>query len=286
MKRRGKAVAAALAGWLMLLAPGYARCQSLSATLRNPAANFASMKSAWLALGGPVLGNVEAGTRRHPRSEFAFLTCRGADFYISDNYLTEDASVVAAVAYEAAVIEHGAAELHYPKAVWQPIVDRYVRAQLARIGAPAQSRDDYGDDPVEARLKRDLIAGTEAYARAHPELHLGKMVDGRDGCGAGENDFKILTQPAAALVELIPNFFYTLCVAKHINPEDTTKCDKWIEAFPSVNIYLAGDYRYLIRWSDGVVRRGLLSADSIARVENPQADGNGQPDFIVTIAKP
>ena len=50
------------------------------------------------------------------------------------------------------------------------------------------------------------------------------------GCGAGEVEVTIVTQPSGGQVLLAPSFYYELCRAQDIDPEDTRRCNRWREA--------------------------------------------------------
>jgi hypothetical protein len=69
----------------------------------------------------------------------------------------------------------------------------------------------------------------------------------------------IATEPLGAQVMFIPTFFYELCKAQRLDPDDTRRCNRWREAVDGRLSQVAGDYLYMARWPDGAIRRGTLS---------------------------
>jgi hypothetical protein len=104
---------------------------------------------------------------------------------------------------------------------------------------------------LQRRLLKDLTAYTRNRAKM-PQF----VFD--DGCGDGEVDVKITTNPPGATVSYIPVFSYKLCQATKVNPDDAEQCDGWVTAV-NVNENLVGRYRYVAKWSDGTQRKGILN---------------------------
>jgi hypothetical protein len=65
-------------------------------------------------------------------------------------------------------------------------------------------------------------------------------------------------KPADGQLFLIPIFLYKLCQVQHLSPADPKSCDRFKEVFSGGVSYVSGDYVYLARWADGVVRCGSL----------------------------
>ncbi|MDB5431657.1 MAG: hypothetical protein JWP35_2773 [Caulobacter sp.] len=151
----------------------------------------------------------------------------------------------------------------YPPAVWGPLLARYEAERLAE--APKES-DVWSDtDPdfgsyqgaARDRFMTKLKTALRAYRRAHPGLRLANIII-EGGCGAGENSISVTTSPRGGTVSFIPLFFYKLCSARGINPDDPNKCDRWREAPGGSVTEVAGDYAYVARWPDGAIKRGTL----------------------------
>jgi hypothetical protein len=70
---------------------------------------------------------------------------------------------------------------------------------------------------------------------------------------------RIVTSPRGGQVLFIPVFFYELCKAQNLDPDDARSCNRWGEAVDGRLAQVAGNYIYVARWPDGVVRRGRLT---------------------------
>jgi len=142
----------------------------------------------------------------------------------------------------------------YPKSVWEPRLSAYESAEIDRLIRDANSNDSAGDrsQALAHALAADLNDATREQRATLPKV----IVEG--GCGAGEFGVRIVTEPKGAQVLFIPSFFYELCRAQNVDPEDTTRCKRWREAIDGTVTQVAGDYSYVARWADGVTRRGKL----------------------------
>jgi hypothetical protein len=69
----------------------------------------------------------------------------------------------------------------------------------------------------------------------------------------------IATAPAGAQVLFITAFFYELCKAQNLDPEDTRTCNRWREAHEGRLSEVIGDYWYIARWADATTRKGQLT---------------------------
>jgi hypothetical protein len=104
-----------------------------------------------------------------------------------------------------------------------------------------------------------LARQLNAYQRTHrilpPVIAL--------GCGGGEIEVRIVAEPPNGTVFFIPVFFHEICRLQQIDPDDQNRCNRWREAIAGTPSMVAGDYVYLARWPDGVIRRGKLSFDGV-----------------------
>jgi hypothetical protein len=211
---------------------------------------------------------------------------RGSDFVGDANPVAGDpvASVRFAadadLAYNVVQWRRDLAAWGYPPKVWSTLVDRFETEQLAHIDGltSAVAKPDDGD-AADAETERydtfvqTLVTAADAYRNAHPSARLPRVA-GALGCGADTPTVNVRTQPAGAVVMFIPMFFYKLCQAQGMNPEDTVHCDRWREMIEGAVAAVQGDYAYLARWPDGAVRRGRLSL------------GQFETGQTITLAKP
>jgi hypothetical protein len=159
-----------------------------------------------------------------------------------------------AVRYQRALLELG-----YPRSVWGATLAAFESREAARaraLGAgfaTAHDADHLYDIPFDGPFAKRIQAEVNAYQATHPSLH-GLVFAG--GCGADEISVKIVTTPVATQVFLIPTFYYELCRAEKVDPDNTTACDHWREVLGPV-AKIAGSYHYFARWV-GAVRRGIL----------------------------
>jgi hypothetical protein len=152
--------------------------------------------------------------------------------------------------------------LRYPGSVWEPVVSEFERTVLAAaIQARSQGQrqlakfDETYLDRQSAFLTR-LAERLQAHQRN--ESSLPKVIY-EPGCGAGEIQVKIVTDPRGGQVLFIPTFFYELCRVQKIDPpEDTRRCNRWREADGGRLSPVSGDYQYIAKWRDGTVRQGKL----------------------------
>jgi hypothetical protein len=87
-------------------------------------------------------------------------------------------------------------------------------------------------------LASALNAYREREHKSIPEIR----VSGEKCTGAGGQTVTITTDPHDGRVSLIPIFFYKLCKAQKIDPNDDDACDRWREVPKGVERTLSGDY--------------------------------------------
>jgi hypothetical protein len=168
------------------------------------------------------------------------------------------ASEYAYIADKALIWEADLPRLGYPRAVWGAPVARFesTAVSIANSVAPAHFFDVW-DDRIDASRK-GLQKALLAYRATHP--HAGHIANGL-GCGGGEVPVKLVTQPAATQVTIIPAFFYELCRVQRIDPNDTARCAHWREVSGPI-VQVSGDYHYVAKWRDGTVKRGMLDVEA------------------------
>jgi hypothetical protein len=151
-------------------------------------------------------------------------------------------------------------KLNIPDSVWRPVLDIYEASII---------------NPKAKSFERETMAAALNRRMTRAGLSKPKFVVG-SGCGSGGAMVHLALQPADGQLYLIPVFLYKLCQAQHLSPLDFKSCDRWKEIFSERVWAVSGDYMYLARWADGVVRCGKLTYDDI--------DKSGW-DGILTIAK-
>jgi hypothetical protein len=188
----------------------------------------------------------------------------GLDECESPDYTGGAAPAVEAYAYIADRVLTWQADLPrlgYPRTAWSAAVSRF--EAVASFGGRA-SGSKSSLTAWNARIdskRRSLQDVLAAYRRVHPHA-LWTSADGV-GCGGGEIEVKLITQPAATQVSIIPAFFYELCRVQKVDPNDTTRCAHWREVTGPI-VEVSGNYRYVARWHDGTVKRGILDVESAA----------------------
>jgi hypothetical protein len=138
-------------------------------------------------------------------------------------------------------------KLNIPDSVWRPVLDIYEASII---------------NPKAKGFNMEIMAGGLNRRMAQAGLSKPKFVF-QPGCGSGGASVHFALQPADGQLFLIPVFLYKLCQAQHVSPLDFKSCDRWKEIFSERVWAVSGDYMYLARWSDGVVRCGKLTYDDI-----------------------
>ncbi len=179
----------------------------------------------------------------------------------------------------------------YPEAVWAPLLDGYEQAKLLDIlvrttppetdvdadAPPDDAQDgggDSGGDADDRAFEARLLKALEAYRAAHPTPRLLRFIRGA-GCSGDAPPARVDAKPGDGVVWFIPMFYYELCRANGLAPDDPDSCDRWRELRDGVIADVAGDYAYEVRWPDGAALKGALrvaGGDSITLAEPDQAD--------------
>jgi hypothetical protein len=140
------------------------------------------------------------------------------------------------------VWENDLRKLGVPENVWRPVLEKYESEVLT-------------SKPMTIDVTAELNANMARAGRSSPKFVY------EPGCGSGGVDVHFALNPADGQLFLIPVFLYKLCQVQHLSPMDFKSCDRWKEIFSERVWNVSGDYMYLARWSDGVVRCGLLTYD-------------------------
>jgi hypothetical protein len=147
------------------------------------------------------------------------------------------------------VWENDLRKLHIPEQIWRPVLDRYEASIL---------------DPKQNTINATAVTAQLNAAMARAGRSKPKFVF-QPGCGSGGADVHFTLKPADGQLFLIPVFLYKLCQVQHLSPLDFKSCDRWKEIFTERVWAVSGDYMYLARWTDGVVRCGLLTYDDFSK---------------------
>lgn len=165
------------------------------------------------------------------------------------------------LAYDVVYFSRALEASGYPKSVWGPLIQQFEDQHLLlQIFAMGKLKDNYqslwksdsGKILMNARLVQELKSYREKSAHNLPKV----IYEGE--CGAGEISIKIALTPRNGRVIFIPVFFYKLCKAQSLDPDNQTQCTRWREAAGGV-LYASGDYFYRASWPDGTSRQGRLS---------------------------
>jgi hypothetical protein len=194
-------------------------------------------------------------------SKYDLSNCEPGSDYTGTGKPTVTAEF-ADIAFDVIVWREALSKLGYPATLWQPALVKYEQQEVDEaIALPtptyfaysAKDTPDAGSATVAAMMR-----AVNAYRAQHPSL---PALITQGGCGAGGATVSIATAPLAVQVLFIPTFFYDLCKVQKQNADDPNSCPQWREAVQGKLESVAGDYRYLVRWPDGVLRRGKLSFD-------------------------
>jgi hypothetical protein len=140
---------------------------------------------------------------------------------------------------------------------------------------PQDFTDPAGRNHLELwQLARQIEANRQ---RLQPDA---PRIAAEGGCGAGEGDFRIRTQPEAGRVWLITRFAFNLCRARRIDPWNRDRCHRWTEVAADMAVPLSGSYMYQARWPDGGSGRGSRSFDGVAAA---LAAADDKPPPTITI---
>ncbi len=188
------------------------------------------------------------------RIPFSATTCTEANMLLGKEdfwYKNNDIMIaVADLAYRVVYLSNDLQRLGYPPAIWKNIILEYERDVLQHL-SPAPSEDERQGRLSE--FTQELRRSLDAYRSSHPTIKEEYM-----SCGPGDAEIqaRIVTQPRASQVLFTPSFYYDLCIAQKIDPEDTKRCNRWREAVDGKVEWVSGEYYYIARWPDGTTRRG------------------------------
>ncbi|HEY8321813.1 MAG TPA: hypothetical protein VIG46_08525 [Candidatus Baltobacteraceae bacterium] len=175
--------------------------------------------------------------------------------------------------------EYELPRIGYPERVWRPWVSSYEASIVATARRVPASVDPFNIWEKSPQSKFDgLRRVLTAYREKHPRLP--EIITGPEGCGGGEVPVKLITQPTATRVVIIPSFFYELCRVRRIDPNDTARCAHWREVSGPI-VQVSGDYHYIAKWRDGTVKRGMLDIESAALPGGDDPNAN-----TITLRKP
>jgi hypothetical protein len=153
-------------------------------------------------------------------------------------------------------------KLKIPESVWRPFID----ADESTI-IDLNAKEFILTKQMSALNKRMKKAGLSKPIFVY-----------QPGCGSGGEDVHFALQPKDGQLFLIPVFLYKLCQIQHLNPLDFQSCDRWKEILDEQVWDVSGDYMYIARWSDGVVRCGKFSYGDFRSVAE-------KPNELFTITK-
>ncbi len=118
-----------------------------------------------------------------------------------------------------------------------------------------RNMDDRINQLIEQEEERLLIS-VKNYVKTQSSNSPEIMT--REGCGAGETEVVIRTEPVGAKVAYITEFKHMLCEVRNLDPYDSTACSGWIDAVKDVE-YLSGKYVYVANWPDGKSTSGRFN---------------------------
>jgi hypothetical protein len=199
--------------------------------------------------------------RRESERRVDLYTCRDGGDFLSHERLDDNNLLLPMTQLAVDTIDLSRVLRRFPRQLWEAAVGDFEAQELAAIISRGPDSQGFADRRT-AMLNR-LAARLNAARRTNPDLPEA-AVEG--GCGAGEITVTIETDPPGGQVLFIPTFFYELCKAQRLNPDDTERCNYWREAISGTLSNVSGDYFFVARWSDGSARRGKLGI-------NPKQEG-------------
>jgi len=224
---------------------------------------------------------------------FEVMNLRGDPFDLESCYYADEdldtsednkVGLLATLAHDVVRLRKNLTRHGYPESVWRPLLLQFEEEQLVlsieELGKPYSAEPESPEvepepTPAERHRKqflRKMARALRSYRRRTaptlPEIYY------EGGCGAGGVGVNIRTEPANGRVIFIPVFFYRLCKAQQIDPDDVTQCDRWREPAEGILSEVSGDYFYRASWPDGVEKRGRFSFTHL------------KDDETVTIRKP
>ncbi len=214
-----------------------------------------------------ILSSVHKGERKYD------LACGlTGDAFLGNSFNEKDPveEVMVDLASQVVTWRNDLLKLGYPENVWRPLLEELENTQLnLRLKESGRASDPDCASPsswlLDSSLKR-LAAALNRY-RQKSHTSLPKIIIA-GGYGAGEVGAKVSTEPPGGQVLFIPCFFYELCKAQKLNPDDPDSCDRWREAIDGILVPVIGDYVYVARWADGTTKRGKISVRFLEEGQN------------------
>lgn len=174
----------------------------------------------------------------------------------------------AQVAYQVVGLTRQLRILRYPDRVWKPLLNRWERGSVEWIQSGRKGELDWKFDgalPAEqsdSPFMQELSTTLNTHRASQDPSLAATMLAG--GCGAGEVQVEIKTEPAGAHVQIIAEFQRMLCSARGIKADDIQQCPQWREVGNGLVPEVAGDYRYQASWPDGRKQNGFLRFETLS----------------------
>jgi hypothetical protein len=133
-------------------------------------------------------------------------------------------------------------------------------SQIAQLREFQDSGQMVGDTPILAypalRALNERLA--EVFASGGT-AELYQIVDPSWGCGAGEIEVEIRSDPPLTAIHMIPDLYFSACEDSAADPWDMAQCRYW---FPSPEIgMVSGIYAYQGLTADGQRKTGRINVD-------------------------
>jgi hypothetical protein len=160
-------------------------------------------------------------------------------------------------------------KLGYRSETWEPLIRDFELREIEHVrAAPAGplAEDEKAEFDTKTaddtnKLYNDLVAALSGYRKAHPSL--ARVVFSDSGCGVGEEvEVTIKTRPSGGTVYFIASFYYKLCKARNLDPDNRDGCNLWQEAVEGTPAHMLGDYEYFATWQDRAPKRSRLRINS------------------------
>jgi hypothetical protein len=187
--------------------------------------------------------------------------CKSGSDYLG---VSEDSAALALanLAYIVVHLRKTLPRLGFPESAWDSMLSQFENEQLnlrlREIGRP------FNPESASARhydaFKEKLVRQLNGY-RAQGATSLPKVLY-EGGCGAGEVNVTIRTEPGNGQAILIPVFFFELCKAQQYDPDNRSLCTWWVDPPEGAPLAVSGDYFFRASWPDGVEKRGRASFDA------------------------
>jgi hypothetical protein len=183
----------------------------------------------------------------------------GRDYLPETDDDANDPAIVrlADIAYEQVRLTRMLSMAGYPRAVWQPLLERREGELLRRLDDKARTVDfDPEEVDDEEAFLQQLSTTVNAYRNSHESSLSETMLEG--GCGDASVGIHIATDPVGGRTRFVSVFEYILCKRQGIDPNDETTCDRWREPVDGILFEVAGDYHYKVDWPGGQNKAGII----------------------------